>query len=253
MTAAPALIFAKMQICHARLWGALATGLLLAACSSAPTDKGEVHGESFRSGELVQSDSNRMATLAMKENLESLYLLMDKLYRRNPGEWKKAAASREEAMSNVRIAVTGRQPWEALQGKRDVAALSLALQPGFTGDRVGAFVYAAADMIITAHGGRTSFTLIDGLDPQTVYNAARNLEVANWILNSRKAADGKPLLLSNQIAEEERNLSFEREMGKIIGRLDLIANYTTERYRRAVIGYGQGLLAGPFMQFLPVR
>ena len=42
-------------------------------------------------------------------------------------------------------------------------------------------------------------------------------------------------------------------MGKIIGRLDLIASYTTERYRRAVIGYGQGLLAGPFMQFLPVR
>ena len=122
MTAAPALTSAKMQIRHARLWGALATGLLLAACSSAPTDKGEVHGESFRSGELVQSDSNRMATLAMKENLESLYLLMDKLYRRNPGEWKKAAASREEAMSNVRIAVTGRQPWEALQGKRDVAA-----------------------------------------------------------------------------------------------------------------------------------
>ena len=85
------------------------------------------------------------------------------------------------------------------------------------------------------------------------FNAARNLESANWILNSRKSADGKPLLLSNQIADEQRNLSFEREIGKIIGRLDLIANYTTERYRRAVIGYGQGLLAGPFLQFLPVR
>ena len=108
-------------------------------------------------------------------------------------------------------------------------------------------------MLITAHGGRTSFTLIDGLDPQHVFNAARNLEIANWILNSRKATDGKPLLLSNQIADSERNLSFEREMGKIIGRLDLIASYTTERYRRAVIGYGQGLIAGPFLQFLPVR
>ena len=52
---------------------------------------------------------------------------------------------------------------------------------------------------------------------------------------------------------EDYGHSFEREMGKIIGRLDLIASYTTERYRRAVIGYGQGLLAGPFMQFLPVR
>ena len=119
MTAAPALTFAKMQSRHARLSGALAIGFMLAACSSAPTDKGEVHGESFRSSELVQSDSNRMATLAMKENLESLYLLMDKLYRRNPGEWKKAAASREEAMSNVRIAVTGRQPELARKAAAD--------------------------------------------------------------------------------------------------------------------------------------
>jgi hypothetical protein len=131
--------------------------------------------------------------------------------------------------------------------------LSLALQPGFAGDRVAAFVYAAADTIIAAHGNRTSFTLLDGLDPQRVFNAARNLEIANWILNSRKSAAGRPLLLSNELAEQERNLSFEREMGKIIGRLDLVASFTTERYRRSVIGYGQGLLAGPFMQFLPVR
>lgn len=210
-------------------------------------------GEDFHSRELLQSDSNRMATLAMKENLESLFLIMDKLYRRNPVEWKKTASSREAAMTYVRIAVMERQPWHELQDKRDVAALSLALQPEFAGDRVAAFVHAAADMLITAHGGRTSFTLIDGLEPQHIFNAARNLEIANWILNSRKAPDGKPLLLSNQIAQEGRNLSFEREMGKIIGRLDLVADYTTERYRRSVIGYAQGLLAGPFMQFLPVR
>lgn len=226
---------------------------LLAACSSAPTRHGKVEGESFQAGELIQSDSNRMATLAMKENLDSLVRIMDKLYRRNPGEWKKTAESREAAVAYVRIAIMERQPWQELQGERDVAALSLALRPDFTGDRVAAFVYAAADTIITAHGNRTSFTLVDGLNPQRVFNAARNLEIANWILNSRKSSSGQPLLLSNELAEQERNLSFEREMGKIIGRLDLVASFTTERYRRSVIGYGQGLLAGPFMQFLPVR
>ncbi|GGH56969.1 hypothetical protein GCM10010975_16160 [Comamonas phosphati] len=232
---------------------ALALCALLAACSSAPTNHGKVEGEGFQAGELVQSDGNRMATLAMKENLESLVRIMDKLYRRNPGEWKKTASSREAAVAYVRIAILERQPWQELQGERDVAALSLALQPGFAGDRVAAFVYAAADTIITAHGNRTSFTLVDGLDPQHIFNAARNLEIANWILNSRKSVAGQPLLLSNGLAEQERNLSFEREMGKIIGRLDLLASYTTECYRRSFIGYGQGLLAGPFMQFLPVR
>lgn len=260
MTAARALFHAAACSLTRHGWGRgallpvlMVFGLTLTACTSAPTDRGEVGGEKFQSRELVQSDSNRMATLAMKENLESLFVLMDKLYRRNPAQWRKTAESREAAMTYVRIAVLERQPWHELQDRRDVAALSLALQPEFAGDRVAAFIYAAADMLITAHGGRTSFTLIDGLDPQNVFNAARNLESANWILNTRKSADGKPLLLSNQIADEQRNLSFEREMGKIIGRLDLIANYTTERYRRAVIGYGQGLLAGPFLQFLPVR
>ena len=236
-----------------RIAGAGLALAALAACSSAPTKHGEVQGAHFKGDELLQSDSNRMATVGMKQNLESLERLMDKLYRRNPGDWKKTAGSREAAMAYVRIAYMERQPWSDLHGQRDVAALSLALSPGFAGDRVAAFIYAVADMMITAHGDKTSFNLIDGLDPQMVFNAARNLEIANWILNSRKAANGQPLLYSNQIDEGERNLSFEREIGKIIGRLDLLAAYTTERYRRAVIGYGQGLVAGPFLQFLPVK
>jgi hypothetical protein len=35
--------------------------------------------------------------------------------------------------------------------------------------------------------------------------------------------------------------------------VDLLAQVTTEKYRRAVIGYVQGLAGGTFMQFLPVR
>jgi len=64
---------------------------------------------------------------------------------------------------------------------------------------------------------------------------------------------GQPLLLANEIGPDTRNLSFEREFGKIIGRLDLLATYTTERYRRAAIGYAQGLVAAPLLAFLPVR
>ncbi|WP_370682577.1 hypothetical protein [Comamonas sp. GB3 AK4-5] len=230
-------------------------GLLLAAmgCSSPGGPHGTVQGEGFSSGEMWQSDSNRMATLAMRDNLDSLWRIADKLYQRNPAEWKKSAHSRQEALTYLRIAVLERQAWSDLQGQRDVAALSLALQPHFVGDRVAAFIYAAADTIIAAHAGKVRFTLVDSLEPQHLYNAARNLEIANWILNTRQGADGRPLLLSNQLDGQGQNLSFEREMGKIIGRLDLLASYATERYRRSAIGYGQSLIAGPFLQFLPVR
>lgn len=226
---------------------------LLAGCALTPAPHGEVKGARASSREMGQSDSNRVATLAMRANLDSLYLLMSKLYRRNPAEWKKTAASRDEAEKKVRQAIEQRQAWPELQGKRDIEAMTLALSPEFKGDRVAAFIDATADMIIVAHGNKIEFFLVDGLDAQRLYNAARNVEIAAWILSSRRHASGAPLLLSDEIGSQARNLSFEREFGKIVGRLDLMAEFMTERYRRAGISYVQNLLGGSFLQFLPVR
>ncbi|MBU7009013.1 hypothetical protein, partial [Phosphitispora fastidiosa] len=80
-------------------------------------------------------------------------------------EWRKTSSvSREAAIQRVRSAMDSRTPWPELQGKRDIAALSLALSPEFKGDRVAAFIYASADMLVVAHDGKTAFYLVDGLD-----------------------------------------------------------------------------------------
>ena len=234
--------------------GALACVALTGCAGNAPTPRGEVKGAPTTATELAQSDANRMATLAMQENLDGLLRLADKLYRRNPAEWRKGTAtSREQALEQLRTAVLQRQPWAALQGRRDIAAMALALAPEFAGDRVAAFIHATADMVITAHGGKTEFFLLDGMDAQHLYNAARNVETAVWLLAQRRNAQGQPLLLADEIGAQGRNLSFEREFGKIIARLDLLAAFTTEKYRRAAISYVQGIVGGTFLQFLPVR
>lgn len=250
-----------MPVAHAALTSSPAlrlclSALLLAGCASgppAPTPRGEAQGAPMASSELAQSDVNRMATLGMRDNIDSLLRLADKLYRRNPAEWRKASPTREAALEKLRAAIDGRSPWADLQGKRDIAALSLALGPDFRGDRVAAFIYASADMLVTAHGNKTVFYLTDALDAQYIYNAARNIEIAVWMLSTRRNAAGQPLLLADEITERERNLSFEREFGKVIGRLDLLSVVLTEKYRRAVITYVQNLLGGTFLQFLPVR
>ena len=222
--------------------------------SRAPVERGEVRGDGGSAGELAQSDANRVATLAMRQNLAALDRLLDKLYRRNPAEWRKTSPQgRDAASALVRDAIARRQPWPALQGQRDTAAMALALSPEFQGDRVGAFIHATADMIITAHGGKTEFYLLDGLDAQHLYNAARNVEVAVWMLAQRRNAQGQPLLLADEIGPQGRNLSCEREFGKVIARLDLLAVLMTEKYRRAAISYVQGIVGGSFLQFLPVR
>ena len=234
----------------------LASALLvgLSGCSSPPTTRGAVLGQEPAAAEIAQSDTTRMATLAMRDNLDSLLRLADKLYRRNPAEWRKDGhATRDAALDQLGFAMRARQAPSSLQGKRDIAALALSLSPEFRGDRVAAFMYANADMLITAHGDRTRFHLLDSLDAQHLYNAARNIETAIWLLATRRTAAGQPLLLADEMNPQERNLSFEREFGKIVGRLDLLAVVLTEKYRRAAIGYVQSLFGGQFLQFLPVR
>lgn len=229
--------------------------LALAACASpVPSPHGQAAGAPMTPHELAQSDVNRIATLAMRDNLQSLLRIADKLYRRNPAEWRRSGLpTREAALERLRSAIDSQAPWPELRGKRDIAALSLALGPDFAGDRVAAFTWASADMLLTAHGGSSSFYLTDSLDAQHLYNAARNMEIAAWILSSRRNGAGQPLLLADEISTHERNLSFEREFGKLIGRLDLLSAVLTEKYRRAVITYAQNLLGGAFLQFLPVR
>jgi len=107
-----------------------------------------------------------------------------------------------------------------------------------------------ADTVIAAHGGKTRFYASDLLDGQRVYNAARNVETAAWLLSSRRDAQGGPLLLANEMSDDAVNLSFERQFGAIIGRLDLIASLLGENTRRIGINYAQGLM---FFSFLPVR
>jgi hypothetical protein len=201
--------------------------------------------------QMGQTDFNRTLTIAMRDNLDSLALLMEKLYRRNPSQWRKTGAPDiDTAIAQGRTAIyEGRIPAELGQ-LRDTAILAVAVDPLYAGDRVAALIIGLADTILRAHDGKTRFYATDLLDAQHVYNAARNVEIAAWLLNTRHDAQGMPLLLANEFNETADNLSFEREFGKIIGRLDLIANLLDENLRRVGINYVQGLL---FFRFLPVR
>lgn len=231
----------------------LAVVLLLCA-SGCSQQQGRDIATQFSHGkpdEFLQTSVDRMATLGMHDNLQSLYLLMSKLYLRNPSQWRLSGyTDAVSAARAIRQAIEQRQPLPALGERRDLAALSYSLSPEFRGDRVGAFIYAIGSMLITAHGGRTQFYITDSINPQFVSNAARNIEKATWLLSQRQDADGVLLLFSNEISEEGSNLSFAVEFGKIVARLDLLAQILDERYRRIGLNYAQSLL---LMNFLPVQ
>ncbi len=231
---------------------AAAAMIAVSACASAPSE-GEPGpaGESMTMDQLLQSDFNRTITMAMRDNLDSLYRLQEKLYRRNPGHWKRAGhADLEAALKHGQQNIQTASPPQRLDGLQDIEILSVSLDPAYTGDRVEAFIYGLADMILTAHQDKSRFYVADNLDAQHIFNAARNVEIAAWLLNSRRDDHGEPLLLANELTDQSSNLSFEREFGQLVGRLDLVANLLDEKLRRVGINYLQGLL---FFNFLPVR
>lgn len=244
----------RLGLLSARLCRAVALALLglgLAGCAGQDHQSIVSNRSPIKATELLQSNADRMATLSMRNNLNSLYRLMDKLYARNPQEWRKGGfADLPAAKRAVHVAVEQNQPLVELGGRTDVAALSYALSGQYQGDRVGAFIYAMASMLITAHGGRTQYYLTDSLDAQFIHNAARNIEKAHWMLVNRRDQQGRPWLLSNEISAEGYNLSYAVEFGKMVARLDLLTDVLDERYRRIGVNYAHGLL---FLNFLPVQ
>ncbi|EJL02532.1 hypothetical protein PflQ2_3421 [Pseudomonas fluorescens Q2-87] len=225
--------------------------MLLSGCSHQQGQDMVTQFSNARPQEFLQTSVDRMATLSMHDNLQSLYLLMSKLYLRNPEELRKSGfLDARTAEKQVRMAIEQQQPLPTLGGRKDLAALSYAMSPDFLGDRVGAFIYAIGSMLVTAHGNRLEFYMTDAIDPRFVSNAARNIEKATWLLSQRQDKEGKPLLFSNEISEEGSNLSFAVEFGKIVARLDLLTQMLDERYRRIGLNYAQSLL---FLNFLPVQ
>jgi hypothetical protein len=193
-----------------------------------------------------------MANLEMRDNFQALYQVMDRLYQRNPAEWKKERVENpDEAKARVRAALDKHAALPGIE-VRDTKAIHLALEPNFHGDRVATLVYGIGDMLLTAHGGKKKLYLIDGLDAQQVYNASRNIEIAMDLLAKSKDEQGQPLLHFDDLSESDPNLRIEPLLNGMIGRTDLVAEFNAEKYRRAVIDYAQSYVGGQFLQFLPI-
>jgi hypothetical protein len=216
---------------------------LLTACSSGPTfpsaapntGKRQVPTErDFRPADLVKSDIDVAAEVHLRESLASARLVMDKLYRRNPREWRKGSSSSMEAALDRAFDPHAEFRFIELNNLRGADAIMLALTPEYAGDRVFAFSVGMASMIFLAYNGKTEFYLTDVLDPQKLYNSSRNVEIAAWKLANARDAHGELLLLSNEMAGDVRNLSFERELGKIIAYQDAMAQIAAQRTNRTI-------------------
>ncbi|MGA7477830.1 MAG: hypothetical protein WBW07_02755 [Azonexus sp.] len=197
---------------------------------------------------LAKSDVDRIADTDRTEVVEGLLLIADKLYKRNPKEWKKGGAvSREAAVERLRQ--RNSRSWPEFGGLRERQAAALAFSNAYDGDRVAARVYGLLTMVDAAFEHKEEFYILDSLNETKLYNAARNMEIAVWKLGNDRNQAGELFLLSNELDPANRNLSFEREFGRITGLLDLMAKIVADRNGRTVSRSAQAVAT---MVFLPV-
>ncbi len=208
----------------------------------------------FDPKQIGKSDVDRVADAHRRAVFASLRVVAEKLYRRNPREWRKSAASVEQAMDALFDPRTGwRHP--ALATARGTDVIVLGLREDFSGDRVAAFIAGLGGMLNDAFDNKTEFFLTDAIDPQKLYNSARNIEIAAWKLASARDGNGGLLLVSNEMPPppQSPNLSFEREFGKMIGNLDLLAATIADRDNRTIARIAQNIATALFLPVAAFR
>ena len=204
---------------------------------------------SFSLANVAKSDVDMVADITQREVVKGLRLLAEKLYRRNPQEYRKAGLAGPEAavarifdqLGNWPRAPMARSSWEH--------NFHLAFAETYQGDRIEVFMSALTVMIMAAYNHRTEFFLTDELDAQKLYNSARNIEVAVWKLSRARHPDGTPFLLANSNEGGVQNLSFEREFGKLIAQQDLLALVMEDRSNRVI---SRALQSTATFVFLPI-
>lgn len=234
----------------------LLVALFVAGCAAVPVESGSRASQgpqprAFTMQRLFKSDIHGVIEVHQRATMADLQTLADKLYRRNPRELRKSdgADPPDRQRMLARLFAPQRPEFAELHGQRGAAAMDLALDVHYTGDRVLALVVGLRDMLMSAYGNKRAYYLFDHLDPQRLYNSARNLEILVWRLDHRLGADGRPLLLTNSLPGEPGNRSFERLFGRMIGRQDTLTSIVADRTNRTIKKAIQNVAT---LAFLPV-
>jgi len=209
----------------------------LTACSSTPIQRndGSSSARVFSVTNLAKSDVDTVTEISQQEAIASLKRLTEKLYRRNPAEWRKGSSAGPEQATSEVFAPLDHWHLSARQSLDWKAAIFDTFKEDYAGDRVKSLMEGLLTMTMAAYDNKAELYLLDSLDPQKLYNTARNYEVVAWKLSNAKNAKGELTLLTNGAdASGVANLSFEREFGKLIATQDVIARVIEDKTNRSI-------------------
>ena len=222
----------------------LASIVFFPACATR-IDSGGKKESRFDPRYLAKTEIDRVSDTNRAEVMAGLRRIAEKLYKRNPKEWKKAGQPTMEAALDHLF--SGTVDFPELEGRREGTAALFAFGPNYHGDRVLGIMAGLLGMVYAAFENKDDFYLLDDLSEQKLYNCARNVEIAVWKMSSTKNANGESLLLSNELDPNNPNLSFEREFGRVIGLLDFMSKVMADKHGRTITRFTQSMATAIFL------
>jgi hypothetical protein len=199
---------------------------------------------------LAKSDIDEVIELHQQAVMQDLKQLMIKLYHRNPTQrFDKTKRSLKDSVDLVfkRSYDYGYSHWEDLTGS-EIIRLSLD-HDYHVNDRVLTFIVGLRKMLMGAYDNHTEFYYLTDLNEQKLYNSARNIEVAAWLLSEKRDQRGSLLIASDSVESEIRNLSFQRLIGKMIATQDNLASIVSHKEGRLIKTV---VIKAATMAFLPI-
>lgn len=221
---------------------------LLASCNKEIVRKNEPVEEVSGLTSIAKSDIDNVLDVHIRESQRLLKELMTKLYKRNPRELKKTDLKlpQEHIVRLFELEHTWEFP--EFEGRYDVDVIKMTFTDEYRGDRVFSFIAGLMAMIMKSYNYKSEFYMFDSIDPQKLYNCARNIEIAVWKLGHNVDANGELFLYSNSLAEEEiSNLSYERLFGKLIATQDNIATIIANKNNRTITTVIQRMASAIFL------
>tara|TARA_B100000524_G_scaffold201105_2_gene104718 strand:+ start:567 stop:1208 length:642 start_codon:yes stop_codon:yes gene_type:complete len=196
--------------------------------------------------DLVKSDTAFFVEAVRSELDQNLSHLLVKLYRRNPIQLP-ATLSIEARVEQLRVP---KLDLKEFGGPKPDDLVRMAFHEDFTGDRAYAFVAGLQSMVNHAFDHRREYLLLDDLpSAQFVYNSARNIETAAYLLRTQRNSSKEPYLFADGFQGDVLNASYSQLMGEMIGLQDALSKALAKKDQRALNAVARG--AASFV-FLPV-
>lgn len=224
----------------------------LIGCSSLQFQQKTVASDPNDAGisRLAKSDINEVIEHHQRAVMRDLKKLMVKLYRRNPGGRHDKKSRSIEASVDLVFSKPHDEHYPQWQSMKPTDIVRIALDETYQGtDRVLPFIVGLRTMLMASYDNHTEFYYLTSIDEQKLYNSARNIEIAAWLLVENRDVNGKLLLLSDSVDAEQRNLSYQRLIGRLIATQDNLAEIISNKTGRLIKTV---VVRAASMMFLPI-